>query len=103
MTLIVNADNFDETVKEWITLLDFWAEWCGPCKMMESIIDQFAEKARNNVKVWKVNVDENSELAQRFRIMSIPAILIFKNWELLETLVGVQDIAKLEEVSWKYL
>jgi thioredoxin 1 len=101
--LTIDTNNFEEITKEWVTLIDFWAEWCWPCQMMTPIIEQFSEKVWNNMKVWKINVDENWELAQRFRVMSIPTIIIFKDWEAVETLVWVQDLAKLEEVSGKYL
>jgi thioredoxin 1 len=103
MSLIIDTNNFEETIKEWVTLVDFWAEWCWPCQMMMPIIEQFSEKVWNKMKVWKVNVDENWEIAQKFRIMSIPTIIIFKNWEPVETLVWVQDLTGLEEASWKYL
>jgi thioredoxin 1 len=103
MALIIDKDNFEETIKEWVTLVDFWAEWCWPCQMMMPVIEQFYENVWNSMKVWKVNVDENGELAQRFRVMSIPTIIIFRDWEVVETLVWVQDLARLEEISWKYL
>ena len=103
MTLIMTNDNFEEIVKEGVTLIDFWAEWCGPCQMMLPLIDQFADKMKDKAKVAKVNVDENQELARQFRIMSIPTLLIFKDWELVETLVWVQDMIRLDEAVWKYL
>jgi thioredoxin 1 len=103
MALKIDKNNFEETIKEWVTLVDFWAEWCWPCQMMMPIIEQFSENVWDKMKVWKVNVDEDWELAQKFRIMSIPTIIIFKDWEAVETLVWVQDMAKLEEMSGKYL
>lgn len=71
-------------------LLDFWASWCGPCKMLSPIVEEIAE-AFDDIKVGKVNVDEQSELAQRYKIMSIPTLLIFKDGELKETSVGVKS------------
>lgn len=103
MTLIIDKNNFESLIKEWVTLVDFWAAWCGPCQMMLPIIDQFAEKMEWKMKVWKTNVDEEQELARQFRIMSIPTMLLFKDWEHIETLVWVHDMQQLEEITWKYL
>lgn len=103
MTIIMTNDNFEETIKEGVTLVDFWAEWCWPCQMMLPVIDQFADKMKDKAKVAKVNVDENQDLARQFRIMSIPTLLVFKDWELVDTLVWVQDMIRLEEAVWKHL
>ena len=86
----LNADNFDDTTKEGTTLIDFWAEWCGPCKALTPIIDELDAELGNNVTFAKVNVDEESELAQKFNIMSIPAIFILKDGEIVNQFVGVQ-------------
>ena len=93
----VNKENFNEEVlnaKE-IVLADFNAEWCGPCKMMSPIIDGVAEELGEEVKVGKVNTDENLELAQKFNIMSIPTIMIFKGGNVVKTFVGVTDKTEL--------
>jgi thioredoxin 1 len=103
MTIIINKENFEETIKTWLTLVDFWAEWCGPCKIMLPILDQFAEKFKDSVKTWKVNVDDDQEIAMQFRIMSIPTLILFKDWNPVEVMVWVQDLNKLEEVVGKYL
>ena len=103
MTLVLDENNFEETIKEGITLVDFWAEWCGPCQTMLLILDQFAEKMWEKIKVGKINVDESKELAQRFRVMSIPTLIVFKDWEPVEVLIWVQDMSTLEEVCGKYL
>lgn len=103
MTLVINNENFEETIKQWVTLVDFWAEWCGPCKMMLPIVEQFSEKMWDSIKVWKVNVDENPEIASQFRIMSIPTLIVFKDWQAVEVMVWVQDMARLEEIIGKYL
>lgn len=85
------VENFEDEVEKsnGIVLVDFYADWCGPCKMMSPIIDSIAEENLENVKVGKVNCDENGELAQKFGIMSIPTILIFKNGNLVKSFVGV--------------
>jgi thioredoxin 1 len=103
MTVVLNQDNFNETIKEWLALVDFWAEWCGPCRIMLPIIDQFSEKYKDSVKVWKVDVDSEQEIAMQFRIMSIPTIILFKDGAPVEVMVWVQDLTKLDEVVGKYL
>ena len=71
-------------------LVDFWAPWCGPCQMMGPIIDELAGEIGSGAKVGKINVDENGETSSKFGIMSIPAIKIFKNGEVVKEFVGVQ-------------
>ena len=91
------VENFEDEVEKsnGIVLVDFYADWCGPCKMMSPIIDSIAEENLENVKVGKVNCDENGELAQKFGIMSIPTILIFKNGNLVKSFVGVTSKAEI--------
>ena len=103
MTLVLNAQNLGETIKEGVTLVDFWAEWCGPCQMMLPILDSFSSAMEGKMKVWKVNVDEAPEVAGQFRVMSIPTLIVFKDGVPVETMVWVQQQAKLEEVCSKYL
>ena len=92
----VNQDNFREEVllSEKTVLLDFWAPWCGPCRMVGPILDQIAEE-RPDVKVAKVNVDENFELASQFRVASIPTILVVKDGEVVQRSVGAKSKAQL--------
>lgn len=87
----LNASNFESEVlqSEKPVLVDFWASWCGPCRMLSPVVDEIAEE-NPQVKVCKVNVDEQEELASRFGIMSIPTLLVFHNGELTEQSVGVK-------------
>ena len=90
--IVLNANNFEQEVlkSQKPVLVDFWASWCGPCRMLSPVIDEIAEE-NENVKVCKVNVDEQEELAARFGIMSIPTLLVFRNGELVNQTVGVQS------------
>ena len=97
--LKLTDENFESEVlnSDKPCIVDFYADWCGPCKMMSPIIEEIAEELGNNVKVGKVNSDENMELAQNYGIMSIPTIMIIKNGEVTKTFVGVtskEDILK---------
>ncbi len=96
MAVTITTANFEETVlkSDKPVVLDFWATWCGPCQMQGPIIEEFAEK-HDDVLVGKVNVDEESDLAEKFNIMSIPSILVFKGGELTAKAVGVQPEGKL--------
>ena len=85
--------NFEEEVlkTEGKVLVDFYADWCGPCKMMSPIIDDIANEVEGKVKVGKVNVDNNQELAIEYDVMSIPTIMVFENGKPIKTFIGVTD------------
>lgn len=78
-----------------LVLIDFWASWCGPCRMLSPIVDEIAEEAPEGVKVCKVNVDEEQELAERFSVMSIPTLVVLKNGSMKGHSVGVQPKAAI--------
>ena len=96
----ITSENFEQEVlkAEKTVLIDFWAEWCGPCRMLSPVVDQVAEEMGDQIIVGKVNVDEQPVLAQKFNIMSIPTLLVFKNGSVVQTSVGVrpkQEIVNL--------
>lgn len=96
------AQNFDEFIKEGVVVVDFWAGWCGPCKMLAPILDEVAEKTAG-AKFGKVDVDNAPELAKKYKIMSIPNVCIFKNGELVDRVIGLCDESELSEAIAKHL
>lgn len=83
----VTAENFDEATSRGVCLLDFWAEWCGPCRMMSEVVDDIAE-TRSDIKVCKVNVDDERDMAIKFGIDAIPTIILIKNGDTAGEAVG---------------
>lgn len=79
-------------------LVDFWASWCGPCKMVSPIIDELAEEYKGKAKVGKVNVDEESELAAKFAVVSIPTVMLIKNGKIMDKLVGAYSKDEYEDM-----
>jgi thioredoxin 1 len=95
--LKITKENYETEVlkSDKLVLIDFYADWCGPCKMMSPIIDEIAEEVGDKIKVGKINVDENQELAMEYEVMSIPTIIILQNGEVKNSFVGVR---KKEEI-----
>lgn len=91
--ITVTDANFDSEVLKSDTpvLVDFWAVWCGPCRMLDPIVEEIAKELAGKVKVGKVNVDENPMVTQKFGIMSIPTIMIFKSGTVVKQFIGVQS------------
>ena len=100
--ITITNKNFDQEVlaSDKPVLVDFWATWCGPCRMLAPIIEEIAE-SRSDVKVGKVNVDDEGELAVRFGISSIPTVIVFKNGDIAAQAVGYRPRAEIEALLEK--
>lgn len=92
----LNESNFNDFIANGKSVVDFWATWCGPCRMMAPVLDEVAEEAEG-LSVGKVNVDEQSKLAERFGVMSIPTFIIFKDGAEVKRLVGAMPKAALAD------
>jgi thioredoxin 1 len=104
ITTLTDA-TFDESVgaAETTLVVDFWAEWCGPCKMIAPVLEEIAKEHEGKVTVAKLNVDDNPEVARRFEVMSIPTLLVFADGEVKRRLVGAKGKAQLLEELSEYI
>jgi thioredoxin 1 len=104
MSLVTVTDNnFKQTVEEGsLVLVDFWAPWCGPCKMIAPILDQLDKESAGAVTIAKLNVDDNPESASQYGVMSIPTLKLFKAGKEVETIVGLQPLENLKRLIQKH-
>ena len=98
--LSLNEKNFEEEglKSEKSVLVDFWASWCGPCRMMAPVIDEIAEEMGETVKVCKINIDEEKNLAVKYNVMSIPTFIVLKNGKEVGRTIGVQDKSEITKM-----
>ena len=98
--IILSKDNFEEEVinSNVPVIVDFWAEWCGPCKMMLPIIDELAKEYKGRVKVGKVDVDQNQDISEKYGIRGIPTLIFFNNGEVVDQMVGGQTREKIIKI-----
>ena len=96
----VTNENFETEVlkSDRLTLVDFWATWCGPCTMLAPVLEELNSDFEDKIKICKVNIDENGEKAMEYKIMSIPTVMFFKDGEMTAKLVGVRDKAEYAEI-----
>lgn len=103
-TIDLTADTFEETVPgDGIVLVDFWAEWCGPCKRLAPTVDALASDYNGMMTIGKLNVDENPDTTIKFNVRGIPALLLFKNGELVDQVVGLVPKDDIKRVIDKHL
>ena len=95
MTYLEHENDFNSIINEDLVLVDFYADWCGPCKMMAPVIEELAEELQEKAKVGKINVDESTDIATQYDVMSIPTIIIFKNGKEVKRFIGVRDKQEL--------
>lgn len=93
----LKEDNFDQEISSGVSLVDFWAPWCGPCKMLAPVIDKLAEEYEGKAKICKVNTDEEGNLAAKFGVRSIPTMFFIKDGEVIDQIIGAVSESALKE------
>lgn len=91
MAVALTKDNFKESIEKGVSVVDFWAPWCGPCKMQLPIVEELSTEMEGQAVVGKINVDEEPELASQFGVMSIPTLILFKDGQPVDKMVGLQS------------
>ncbi|WP_283679432.1 thioredoxin [Lentilactobacillus sp. Marseille-Q4993] len=103
MSTTITRDNLKAEVDNKITVIDFWAPWCGPCKIMDPVLEELEESYGDQIKFGKMNVDHNQDIAEEYKVMSIPSLVIFKNGEAKEKVTGIYPKEKLAKYLDKKL
>lgn len=100
MIIEINKSNFKEEVlaSEKKVLIDFWATWCNPCRMMHPVLEELEKEVGDNIKIGKVNIDNDPELASKFGVMSIPTFIVFENGNVVDSSVGMQSKENLKKL-----
>ncbi|AZN38631.1 MULTISPECIES: thioredoxin [Paenibacillus] len=96
MAVALTKDTFNKSIESGVTLVDFWAPWCGPCKMQLPIVEELSTELAGSATIAKINVDEEPELASQFGVMSIPTLILFKDGQPVDKMVGLQSKAALQ-------
>ncbi|MBW7475111.1 thioredoxin [Paenibacillus oenotherae] len=91
MAVALTKDNFTQSIENGVSLVDFWAPWCGPCKMQLPIVEELSSELEGKAVIAKINVDEEPELASKFGVMSIPTLILFKDGQPVDKMVGLQS------------
>lgn len=91
MAVVLTKDNFNQSIESGVSLVDFWAPWCGPCKMQLPIVEELATELEGKATIGKINVDDQPELAAQFGVMSIPTLILFKDGQPVDKMVGLQS------------
>lgn len=102
MVEAITDTNFDEKISEGVSLVDFWATWCGPCRMQSPIIEELSNEDDGTVNYYTVDVDANQASAQKYSVMSIPTLIVMKDGQAVETLIGLHGKEQLEEIIAKH-
>ncbi|MBL4938329.1 thioredoxin [Clostridium sp. YIM B02515] len=104
MAMSINQSNFNEVINRDIpVVVDFWAAWCGPCKMLGPVIEEIADELEGKAVVGKVNVDENQDIAMKYKVFSIPTVLVFNNGQVIDQFVGFMPKAAIMDKLEKHI
>ena len=91
-------ENFEQEIKSGAVLVDFYADWCGPCKMMTPVLEEFAENKAGSVSVAKLDIDANPSVTQKYQVTAVPTLILFKDGEPIKTIVGLKDYPQLDSL-----
>lgn len=100
---IINKNEFEATIKEGVVLVDFFATWCGPCKMLSPVLEELSKELEGKVNIVKVDVDQDGELAMQFRVMSVPTMILFKDGQPVHQISGYQPKQPLKALLEKFI